>query len=526
MTEQKVLISDKISQAAIDIFKSRNVPVDYKPGMTKEELIACIGEYSGLAIRSATKVDKDVLAAATNLKVIGRAGIGVDNVDIPEATKRGVIVENTPFGNAITTAEHAIALLFAAARQIGAADASTQAGKWEKNRFNGVELYNKTLGLIGCGNIGSIVADRAIGLKMKVIAYDPFLTAERAVEIGVEKVELEDLLARANAITLHVPLTDKTRNIISKEALAKTKKGVLIVNCARGGLVDEEALAEALKSGHVAGAAFDVFTKEPAKENVLFGCPNFTATPHLGASTSEAQENVALQVAEQIADYLTTGAVTNSLNTPSITAEEAPKLKPLVALAAKLGSFAGQIVDNDLEAVEIEYEGEINKLKTSPLTATIVAEILRPMMADINMVAAPAIMKDRGTSLTEAKRETSPTYDSLIRVKVKTEGKWRTVAGTMVGGQPKIVEVKGMDLEAQFHPYMLFINNNDKPGFIGALGTMLGKAGVNIATFNLGRVAEGKDAIALVGIDSDLPAEIVAELNAIEHVRYAKVIRF
>ena len=522
----KVLISDKISQAAIDIFKNRNVEVDYKPGMTKEELIACIGEYAGLAIRSATKVDADVLAAAKNLKVIGRAGIGVDNVNIPEATKRGVIVENTPFGNAITTAEHAIALLFAAARQIGAADVSTQAGKWEKNRFNGVELYNKTLGLIGCGNIGSIVADRALGLKMKVVAYDPFLSAERAVEIGVEKVELEELFKRADAITLHVPLTDKTRNIISKDVIAKLKKGVLIVNCARGGLVDEEALAEALKSGHVGGAAFDVFTTEPAKENPLFGCPNFTATPHLGASTTEAQENVALQVAEQIADYLTTGAVTNSLNTPSITAEEAPKLKPLVELAKKLGAFAGQVVDKDLEAVEIEYEGEINKLKTAPLTAAIIAEILRPMMADINMVAAPAILKERGTSFLEAKRETSPTYDSLVRVKVKTEGKWRTLAGTMVAGQPKIVEVKGMDLEAHFHPYMLFINNNDKPGFIGALGTMLGKAGVNIATFNLGREAEGADAIALVGIDSDLPQNIVDELNSIENVRYAKVLKF
>lgn len=522
----KVLISDKISQAAIDIFKNRGVEVDYKPGMTKEELIACIGEYAGLAIRSATKVDKDVLAAATNLMVIGRAGIGVDNVDIPEATKRGVIVENTPFGNAITTAEHAIALLFAAARQIGAADVSTQAGKWEKNRFNGVELYAKTLGLIGCGNIGSIVADRALGLKMKVVAYDPFLSAERAVELGVEKVELEDLFKRADAITMHVPLTDKTRNILSKENIAKLKKGVLIVNCARGGLVDEDALAEALKSGHVGGAAFDVFVTEPAKENALFGCPNFTATPHLGAATTEAQENVALQVAEQIADYLTTGAVTNSLNTPSITAEEAPKLKPWVELATKLGAFAGQVVDKDLEAVEIEYEGDITSLKTAPLTSAIIAEILRPMMSDINMVAAPAILKERGTSLLEAKRETSPTYDSLVRVKVKTEGKWRTIGGTIVAGQPKVTEVKSMELEAHFHPFMLFINNNDKPGFIGALGTMLGNANVNIATFNLGREGEGEDAIALVGIDSDLPQNIVDELNALTNVRYAKVLKF
>jgi D-3-phosphoglycerate dehydrogenase / 2-oxoglutarate reductase len=526
MTAPKVLISDKISQAAIDIFTRRNVAVDYKPGMTKDELIACIGEYDGLAIRSATKVDKDVLAAATKLKVIGRAGIGVDNVDIPAATARGVIVMNTPFGNAITTAEHAIALLFAAARQIGAADASTQAGKWEKNRFNGVELYAKTLGVIGCGNIGGIVADRALGLKMKVVAYDPFLSFERAVEIGVEKVELDELLARADAITMHVPLTDKTRNVLSADNLAKTKKGVLIVNCARGGLVDEAALAALLKSGHIGGAAFDVFAEEPAKDNVLFGCPNFTATPHLGASTSEAQENVALQVAEQIADYVLTGAVTNALNTASITAEEAPKLKPFVALAEKLGAFAGQIVDDGLEAIEIEYEGEVTGLNTKPLTATLLAGILKPLLADINMVSAPTILKDRGTPFSESKRDLSETYDSLVRVKVQTGGKWRTVGGAVIANAPKITEVKGMALEAAFHPRMLFINNNDKPGFIGALGTALGEAGVNIATFHLGREAEGGDAIALVGVDQDLPEALQADLRALPQVRYAKVLSF
>ena len=526
MTEPKVLISDKISQAAIDIFKDRGVAVDYKPGLTKEELIAIIPEYAGLAIRSATKVDADVLAAAKNLKVVGRAGIGVDNVNIPEATKRGVIVMNTPFGNAVTTAEHAIALLFAAARQIGAADASTQAGKWEKNRFKGIELFNKTLGIIGCGNIGSIVADRARGLKMKVIAFDPFLTPERAVALGVEKVELEDLLQRADAITLHVPLTDKTRNILSRENLAKLKKGVIIVNCARGGLVDEEALADGLKSGAIAAAACDVFVTEPAKENVLFGCPNFTGTPHLGASTNEAQENVALQVAEQIADYLLTGAVTNALNTPSITAEEAPKLKPYVALAEKLGSFAGQITDEGLDAVEIEYEGEVTKLNCAPMTAAALAGIMRPLLPEINVVSAPAILKDRGTPFKESKSEDSPIYDSLMRIKIKTDGGWRTLAGTIVAGQPKIVEVKGMDLEAKFYPFMLYVNNNDKPGFIGALGTRLGAAAVNIATFNLGREAEGKEAIALVAVDSAVPQEIIDDLNNLEHVRYAKLLTF
>ncbi|HEY3889370.1 MAG TPA: phosphoglycerate dehydrogenase, partial [Caulobacteraceae bacterium] len=392
----RVLISDQLSPAAIDIFKARGVEADVKTGLSKDELLAIIGDYDGLAIRSATKADKDVLAAAKSMKVIGRAGIGVDNVDIPAATAAGIVVMNTPFGNSITTAEHAIALMFALARQLPQADASTQAGKWEKNRFMGVELYAKTLGLIGAGNIGSIVADRANGLKMKVVAYDPFLSPERAVEIGVEKVELDELLARADIITLHTPLTDKTRNILGAEALAKARKGVLIINCARGGLVDEQALREGLDSGHIGGAAFDVFVTEPAKENVLFDAPNFIATPHLGASTNEAQENVALQVAEQMSDYLLTGAVSNALNSPSVTADEAPKLKPFVALAERLGAFAGQMVDVGLKAIDIAYEGEVASINVKPLTATALAGLLRPMLSEVNMVSAPAVAKDRG----------------------------------------------------------------------------------------------------------------------------------
>ncbi|MGH6949293.1 MAG: phosphoglycerate dehydrogenase, partial [Vitreimonas sp.] len=452
--------------------------------------------------------------------------IGVDNIDIPAATAKGIVVMNTPFGNSITTAEHAIALMFAAARQVPEANISTQAGKWEKNKFMGRELYAKTLGLIGCGNIGGIVADRANGLKMKVIAYDPFLSAERAVQIGVEKVELEELLARADVISLHVPMTEKTRNILSREALAKTKPGVIVVNAARGGLVDEAALRELLESGHVAAAAFDVFTIEPAKENVLFGAPNFIATPHLGASTNEAQENVALQVAEQMSDYLLSGAVTNALNMPSITAEEAPRLRPFALLAEKLGTFAGQIVEDGLEAVEIEYEGDVAGLNSRPLTAALLAGLLRPLLQDVNMVSAPALLKERGTPLTESKRELSPIYDSLIRVKVQTGGKWRTLAGTVVAGAPKIAEVKMMQLEAAFHPVMLFINNYDKPGFIGALGTMLGAAGVNIATFHLGRESAGADAIALVGVDQVVGDDLLARIKALPQVRYAKVLRF
>jgi D-3-phosphoglycerate dehydrogenase len=522
----KVLIADELSPRALEIFRSRGLEVDVNVGLKKPDLLKIIPAYDGLAVRSATKADKDVIAAARNLKVIGRAGIGVDNIDIPAATARGIVVMNTPFGNSITTAEHAIALLFAAARQIGAADVSTQSGKWEKNRFMGVELYAKTLGLIGCGNIGALVAERALALKMKVIAYDPFLSPERAVKLGVEKVEIEDLLARADAISLHTPLTDKTRNILSAEAIAKAKKGVIIVNAARGGLVDETALRAALENGQVAAAGFDVFVTEPAKENVLFGAPNFVATPHLGASTNEAQENVALQVAEQMADFLLSGAVTNALNMASITAEEAPRLKPFSALIEKLGAFAGQVADDGIEAVEIEYEGDVAALNTRPLTAIALASLMRPLIPDVNMVSAPDVLKQKGTPLTESKRETSPIYGSLIRIRVLTGGSWRTLAGVVNAGSAKIVEVKGMPLEAEFHPVMLFINNQDKPGFIGALGTMLGEANINIATFHLGRQSEGRDAIAIVGVDQVVPESVQQALRELSHVRYVKVLRF
>jgi D-3-phosphoglycerate dehydrogenase len=522
----RVLIADELSPRALEIFRTRGLEVDVNVGLKKPDLLEIIAGYDGLAVRSATKADKDVIAAAKNLKVIGRAGIGVDNIDIPAATARGIVVMNTPFGNSITTAEHAIALLFAAARQIGAADVSTQAGKWEKNRFMGVELYAKTLGVIGCGNIGALVAERALALKMKVIAYDPFLSPERAVKLGVEKVELDELLSRADAISLHTPLTDKTRDILSAQALAKTREGVIIVNAARGGLVDEKALRAALESGHVAAAGFDVFVAEPAKENVLFGAPNFVATPHLGASTNEAQENVALQVAEQMSDYLLSGAVTNALNMASISAEEAPRLRPFAALIDKLGTFAGQVADDGLEAVEIEYEGEVANLNTQPLTATALAAIMRPLIPDVNMVSAPAVLKQKGTPLTESKRELSPVYGSLVRIKLLTGGHWRTIAGVVIAGTAKIVEVKGMSLEAEFHPVMLFINNSDKPGFIGALGTMLGEANINIATFHLGRQAQGEDAIAIVGVDQVVPESIQQRLRALPQVRYVKVLKF
>jgi D-3-phosphoglycerate dehydrogenase len=522
----RVLIADSLSPAAVEIFRQRGVEADVKVGLSKAELIQIIGAYDGLAVRSATKADKEVIGAARRLKVIGRAGIGVDNVDIPAATAAGVVVMNTPFGNSITTAEHAIAMMFALARQLPAADVSTQAGRWEKNRFMGVELYAKTLGIVGAGNIGSIVADRANGLKMKVIAYDPFLSPERAIEIGVEKVELPEFLARADIISLHTPLTDKTRNILSAEALAATKKGVLIVNCARGGLVDEAALRAGLDGGHIGGAAFDVFVSEPAKENVLFGAPGFIATPHLGASTGEAQENVALQVAEQMSDYLLTGAVTNALNSPSITADEAPKLKPYVALAERLGAFAGQMVDVGLKGVDVAFEGEVASLNVRPLSAAALAGVMRPMLAEINMVSAPAVAKERGVTVSESRQDSSPIYENLMRITVTTEMGRRSFAGTVVAGAPRIVEVKGMELESAFAPAMLYVNNLDRPGFIGALGALLGEAGVNIATFNLGRVAAGDDAIALVGVDQAPDEVLIGKIRALPHVKEARALRF
>ncbi len=525
----KVLISDKLSPAAVQIFKDRGIDVDFQPdvGKDKDKLREIIGAYDGLAIRSATKVTEKIIEAAENLKVVARAGIGVDNVDIPKATARGIIVMNTPFGNAITTAEHAIAMMFAAARQIPAADVSTQAGKWEKSKFMGTEITSKTLGLIGCGNIGSIVAERAIGLKMKVVAFDPFLSPERASSLGVEKVDLDELLRRADFLTLHTPLTDKTRNIIDAAAIAKMKDGAFLVNCARGGLVDEQAVREALDSGKLGGAAFDVFVEEPAKENVLFGAKNFVSTPHLGASTSEAQENVALQVAEQMCDYLLDGAVTNALNMPSITAEEAPKLAPFVRLAEQLGSFAGQLTETGIEAIRLEYAGAVADLNTKAMTSAALSGLLTPLLQTVNMVSAPTVAKERGIDVEEVRREKKGAYETYIRLTVVTERQERSVAGTVFAdGKPRIIQVKGINMEAELGPHMLYITNEDKPGFIGHLGMELGGSGVNIATFNLGRTAAGQDAICLIEVDEAVPNDVMDRLLAVSHVKQVKALRF
>jgi len=523
----RVLISDKLSPAAVEIFRARGLAVDLKPGLSPAELRAIIGEYDGLAIRSATKVTRELLDAAPRLRVVGRAGIGVDNVDVKSATARGVVVMNTPNGNAITTAEHAIAMMFALARQIPEATASTRAGKWEKNRFMGVELTAKTLGLIGCGNIGSIVAERALGLRMRVIAYDPYLTDKRALALGVEKVELP---ARADVITLHTPLNDATRNILSREAIAACKRGVRIVNCARGGLIDEAALADAIGTGQVAGAALDVFETEPATNSPLFALDNVVCTPHLGAATSEAQENVALQVAEQMSDFLLTGAVSNAINMASVSAEDAPRLKPYMELCRLLGLFAGQMTqagEGVLHSVTVEYEGLAAPLNHRPLTAALLSGLLTPLMAGVNMVNAPVIAPDHGLDVAETVHDRPSEYQTLVRVTVATGQQTRSVAGTLfAGARPRLVEIKGIKVEADFGRYMLYVTNQDRPGFIGRFGATLADAGINIATFHLGRAAAGGDAICLISVDEPVPDPVLARVRALPLVMQATPLEF
>ena len=513
----KVLVSDKLSETAVQIFRDRGIDVDFDPsiGKDKDKLLSVIDQYDGLAIRSATKATEKIINAASNLKVIGRAGIGVDNIDRAAASKKGVIVMNTPFGNMITTAEHAIAMMFAVARQIPEASASTHAGKWEKSKFMGVELTGKTLGVIGAGNIGGIVCERALGLKMKVVAYDPFLSEERAEKLGVQKVELDDLLARADFITLHVPKTEQTNNILNAEAIAKLKPGVRVINCARGGLVDEAALAEALRSGHVAGAAFDVFEVEPATDSPLFNLPNVVCTPHLGAATTEAQENVAVQVAEQMSDYLLTGAVTNALNMPSVTAEEAKTMGPWLALAGHLGAFIGQMTSEPIKAINILYDGTVASMNLAALNCGVVAGIMKAGNPDVNMVSAPVIAEERGIKISTTNQNKSGVFDAYIKVTVVTQTRERSVAGTVFSdGKPRFIQIKGINVDAEIGRHMLYTTNNDVPGIIGVLGSIMGKNDVNIANFTLGRAAEGGQAIALLYVDAPVSDLVLADLQA------------
>ena len=517
MTKSKVLVSDNLSESALQIFRERGVEVDFDPeiGRNKARLADVISSYDGLAVRSATKVTDKLLENGRRLKVVGRAGIGIDNIDLKSASRRGVIVMNTPFGNSITTAEHAIALMMSVARRIPEADASTRAGRWEKSRLNGTELFGKTLGVIGCGNIGSAVCKRAQGLEMRVIAFDPYLGGERARKLGVEKVELDELLERSDFVTLHVPLTDKTRRIIDANAIAKMKPGARLVNCARGGLIDEAALTDAVRSGHIAGAALDVYESEPPENNPLLELPQVVATPHLGASTSEAQDKVAQQIAEQMCDYLLCGAVSNAINMPSITAEEAPRLTPWIHLASHLGAFVGQMTDEPVKAVNMLYDGAVADMNTAALGAAATAGLLRASHADVNMVSAEVIAKDRGILLSATTQSKSGVFDAYIKLTVATGKRVRSIAGTVFSdGKPRFIQIKGIHIDAEIRPHMLYTTNRDEPGIIGALGKTIGDAGVNIASFNLGRSGIGKDAIALLSLDSPADNEMTEGLRS------------
>ena len=523
----KVLISDKLSLKAEKIFIERGIEVDVITGLEKDELIKIIDKYHGLAIRSSTKVTQKVLDAASNLKVVGRAGIGVDNVDIPYATSKGVAVMNTPFGNAITTAEHTISLIMSLVRNIPQANESTHQGKWEKSKYMGTEITGKTLGVIGCGNIGSIVADRALGLKMKVLAFDPFLTEEKALDLKVKKVDLEELLSFSDIITLHVPMTDQTANIINKDTLEKCKDGVRIVNCARGGLVDEKALKRFIEKGKVAGAAIDVYEIEPAKESIFFDMEEVICTPHLGASTIEAQENVALQVADQMSDFLTTGAVSNAINMPSISASEAPILKPFTKVAEQLGLFVGQLMPSDYHEISIDYVGDVSNYNCAPITSAAVAGILNASFPDINMVSAPSIAKDKGIAITETKKDEYSAYESYIRITLLSKNDSFSIGGTTFSdGKPRIVQINKINLEAELMTNMLYVSNNDVPGLIGSLGNILGDEGINIASFNLGRTAPLKEAMALIGIDNPVNDKVISEVKKLESVVHVKSLNF
>ncbi len=523
----RVLISDRLSELAVGIFGNRGIEVDFDPGIEPAALMERIGDYDGLAVRSATKVTSSVIEAGDRLKVIGRAGIGVDNIDVDAASARGVVVMNTPFGNAVTTAEHAIALMFALARKIPAADRETQSGAWNRAGFVGTELTGKTLGLIGCGNVGSAVAERALGLKMKVLVYDPYLPAERAERLRIAKVELDELLANADVISLHAPLTDRTRRIVDAAAIAKTRPGVRIVNCARGELVDADALAEGLSAGHVGGVAVDVYPDEPPGEYPLFGLDGVIATPHLGASTAEAQENVALQIAEQMSDYLLDGAVLHAVNMPSLSSEESARLAPFMDLARQIGSLAGQVAETGFRAVVVEYEGEAAELNHRPMTAALLEGLLAPIVDSINIVNAPIVARDRGIQVTETKHARRSDYPSLIRLTVTTERATRTTAGTLFSNRmPRIVELDGIPLEASLGENMLYMVNRDEPGFIGRLGSCLGDAGVNVATFHLGRSGPRENAVSLISVDGAIPPGVLDCVRALPGVVRARALTF
>jgi len=522
----KVLISDNLSPRGIEVLKQSGLEVDVKTGMKPEELKACIGQYHGLIIRSATKVTAEIVEAAANLKVVGRAGSGLDNVDKAAASKKGIVVMNTPGGNTITTAEHTIALMFALARQIPQATASMKQGKWEKKRFTGVELFKKTIGIVGIGNIGKHVARRALSLGMIVIGYDPYLSDENAKEMGIEKVDLTTLFRRSDFITIHTPITSETKNLISTKTIQLMKDGVRIINCARGGIVNEADLYEALKSGKVAGAALDVFEKEPPENNPLLTLESVICTPHLGAATEEAQENVAVAIAEQVVDCLVNGVIRNAVNFPSVPAEQVLRLKPYLTLAEKLGSFASQVFEGGVTEITVEYRGEASQLNTAPVNIALLKGFLTPILEEtVNFVNAPIITKERGIEVKEMKSPDGGDYQSMIILRVKADRKEHRLSGTLLGRtDPRIVRINDFAVEIVPEGTMLFMYNNDRPGVIGNIGSYLGKCNVNIARMHFGRESQGGMAISVVNIDSPLSESQLEDLKKMPNILSLRVV--
>lgn len=519
----KVLITDGLAKEGLSILESaEGVDVDVKKGISKEELLEIVGGYDALIVRSATKVTSDIIEAAVSLRAIGRAGIGVDNVDVEAATKKGIVVMNTPEANAITTAEHAITLMLSMARRIPQAHASLMSGKWERSKFKGVEIYGKTLGCVGLGNIGKLVAERAMGLKMNVIAYDPFVTKEAAEKMGVELVDLEDLLKRADFITIHTPLTPDTKDLINKDTFEKTKPGLILINCARGGVANEADITEAVKEGKLAGAAFDVYVNEPPEEGnpLLTLEENVVFTPHLGASTEEAQTKVGLAIAEQVADFLVNDVVNNAVNMPSVSLEVLNVMKPYLNLAEKLGSLQGQLCKGGIKEIHIEYDGEVSELDTNPITVAALKGFLTPMTdAPVSFVNAPGIADEKGIKVIESKSSTTKDYTSLITIKVKTDEGESNVSGTIFGTEePRFVRVNDVSIDVVPSGYLLVSENNDKPGFIGAMCSVLGENNVNIGRMHLGREAIGGRAIVFTNVDSPVPEEVIEKIQKLPEI--------
>jgi D-3-phosphoglycerate dehydrogenase len=522
----KILISDNISKKCINILKKSGLDVDEKTGMKPAELKACIGEYHGIIIRSATKLTSDIIDAASNLKVIGRAGSGLDNVDKTAATKKGIVVMNTPGRNTITTAEHTFALLVSLCRKIPQATMSMREGKWEKKKFLGVELFHKTLGIIGIGNIGSQVAKRAQGFTMNVIAYDPFLSEEKAKEMGVEKVALQAVFKRSDFITIHTPLTAETKNLINKKTLKEMKHGVRIINCARGGIINEKDLYDALVEGKVAGVALDVFEKEPPENNPLLSLDNVISTPHLGAATKEAQENVAIAVAEQVVDYLINGTIRNAVNFPSIPSDQVARLRPYIHLAEKLGSFGAQIIEGGITEISIEYQGDASEINTEPVTIAAIKGFLTPILQEtVNFINAPVIARERGIEVKETKSADAGDYQSMVAIRLKVAGKEHYIAGTLFSKKdPRIVFIDKFKVEIVPFGDLLFIYNNDKPGVIGNIGMLLSKNNINIARMHFGRETQGGTAISVVTIDTPVTPQIIEDIKRLPNILSIKQI--